>query len=265
MLSNFHTHTSFCDGKNTPEEVVISAISKGFLSLGFSAHGYTPFDLSYCMQNTDAYRTEILRLKEKYKKNIQIYLGVEEDAFAPTNREKYDYIIGSSHYIYKDGRYFSIDSSHDWFKKCLSLFDGDALALASQYYETFCDYINKRKPDIIGHFDLITKYDETEPLLLDNPEYKKIARGAALRALKSGSLFEVNTGAIARGYRRAPYPSEDLLHLLSENDAGIVLNSDSHSKDTLDFAFSETKRYLYDIGFRKLYTLFDGKFIKYDI
>jgi len=27
---NFHTHSTFCDGKNTPEENVISAIKKGF-------------------------------------------------------------------------------------------------------------------------------------------------------------------------------------------------------------------------------------------
>ena len=28
MLSNYHTHTTFCDGKNTAEEVVLSAIEK---------------------------------------------------------------------------------------------------------------------------------------------------------------------------------------------------------------------------------------------
>ena len=24
MLANYHTHTTFCDGKNTPEEVIVS-------------------------------------------------------------------------------------------------------------------------------------------------------------------------------------------------------------------------------------------------
>ena len=62
MLTNFHTHTVFCDGKNTPEEMVLSAIEKGFTALGFSGHGLTSFDPGYCLRDTAGYRAEILRL-----------------------------------------------------------------------------------------------------------------------------------------------------------------------------------------------------------
>ena len=47
--ADLHTHTSFCDGKNSPEEMVRSAVEKGFDVLGFSGHSYTPFDETYCM------------------------------------------------------------------------------------------------------------------------------------------------------------------------------------------------------------------------
>ena len=77
MLSNLHTHTTFCDGKNTPEEMVISAIQKGFYSLGFSAHAYAPYGLEYCMRDEEGYIKEIARLKEKYKDKIEIYLGAD--------------------------------------------------------------------------------------------------------------------------------------------------------------------------------------------
>ena len=30
MKANYHTHTVFCDGKNTPEEIILAAIEKGF-------------------------------------------------------------------------------------------------------------------------------------------------------------------------------------------------------------------------------------------
>ena len=70
MIANFHTHTSFCDGKNTPEEIIKAAINKGFSAIGFSGHGYTDFDLRYCMKNTYEYIKEITRLKEKYKKEF---------------------------------------------------------------------------------------------------------------------------------------------------------------------------------------------------
>ena len=63
MLTNFHTHTTFCDGQNTPEEMVLAAIEKGFSALGFSGHGYTTFDTSYCITDTDGYCREIKRLQ----------------------------------------------------------------------------------------------------------------------------------------------------------------------------------------------------------
>ena len=64
MITNFHTHTTFCDGKSTAEEVVRSAIEKGFTAIGFSGHGVTGFDPGYCLKDIDGYRAEILRLQE---------------------------------------------------------------------------------------------------------------------------------------------------------------------------------------------------------
>ena len=92
ILANYHTHSTFCDGKNTPEEIVLAAIDRGFSAIGFSSHGYTPFDLRYCMKDTDGYLREIRRLKDVYKQKIQIYLGLEEDAHAPANRADFEYI-----------------------------------------------------------------------------------------------------------------------------------------------------------------------------
>ena len=53
ILSNFHTHTSFCDGKNTPEELVLYAIEQGCAELGFSGHSYVDFDKESCMSYAD--------------------------------------------------------------------------------------------------------------------------------------------------------------------------------------------------------------------
>lgn len=259
MLANFHTHTSFCDGCNTPEEIVAYAIDKGFDALGFSGHGYTGFDLEYCMRETQAYILTINQLKEKYKDKIQIYLGIEEDAFSPVNRTVFDYIIGSSHYVCVNGQYYPIDSDFECFKTCLELFDGDAIRLAEVYYKTFCDYILARKPDIVGHFDLITKYDEMDGgRFLSNSEYLKIAEKYLDKALESGCVFEVNTGAIAKGLRTAPYPCERLLYLMKKRDGKIMLSSDSHRMETLDFHFERTKEILRSIGFTDVYVIYDG-------
>ena len=262
LLSNLHTHSTFCDGKNTPEEIILAAIQKGFSSIGFSGHGYTPYDLRYCMKDTEAFIAEILKIKDVYGKEIEIYLGSEEDAFSPVARSRFEYIIGSSHYYYVNGEYLPIDSSFGHFQKCYEAFGGDTVKMAETYYESFCSYINKRKPDVIGHFDLITKFDELDsPYFSHDPKYREIAKKYLLEAMKSDSIFEVNTGAITRGYRHTPYPSEELLHLIRKSGGRIMLSSDSHAAETIDAYFPETADYLYDLGFRETYILLGEKFI----
>ncbi len=266
MLTNFHTHSTFCDGKNTPEEIVLSALDKGFSAIGFSGHGYTGFDLRYCMKDTEGYIAEIRRLKEKYSKDIQVYLGIEEDAHALTNRAEFDYIIGSSHYLFKDGKYYPLDSNLDYYKRCLDAFDNDIIAMATAYYEAFSNYIHSRKPDIIGHFDVVTKFDEAgEYYLANNEQYQKLAVRYAEEAAKSGCLVELNTGAVARGVRSTPFPSEVSLHALKKAGARMILSSDSHQADTLDFGFEDAKQLLKDVGFRELYTLYNSEFVSYKI
>ena len=266
MKTNFHTHTVFCDGKSTAEEMVQSAIEKGFSALGFSGHGYATYDLRCCIKDTDAYICEINRLKEAYQRELQIFLGVEEDSFSLVDRSRFDYIIGSSHYFCIQGEYYPIDSNYEAFQRCLALFDDNPVALADAYYRAFCEYIQRRKPDIIGHFDLITKFDELDTSrFLQNAEYQNLVKGYILQAAKSGCIFEVNTGAMSRGLRTAPYPSAELLHALKNVDAPLILSADTHHRDTVDFAFEETKQYLREIGFRKLFTLQQGGFVPYDL
>ncbi len=262
MKSNLHTHSTFCDGKNTCEEIVKAAINKGFASIGISGHGYTDFDLRYCVKNVEGYQNEIKRLKEKYRGEIEIYLGIEEDAFCHAKREDYDYIIGSSHYYAVNGEYYPIDSSPAHFQRCLEAFNRDAERMAEDYYGKFCRYINERKPDIVGHFDLITKFDEMgDSLFLKNEKYNKIVEKYIETVADSGCLFEVNTGAISRGYRSRPYPAENLLRILKNHNTPLILSSDSHATDTLDFGFDEAKKILRDVGINKTYHLYGGEFV----
>lgn len=249
ILTNFHTHTKYCDGSNTCEEVIQAAIKNGMKAIGFSGHGYTSFDHDYCMLDTRSYLQELTSLREKYKEQISVFIGIEEDCHELIDRDGLDYIIGSSHYLKVDGAFLPIDLDLDGFKRCLRAYDNDVVRLAEDYYKNLCDYILMRKPDIIGHFDLITKFDEMdESLFLSNPAYNKVAEKYIALAAQSGAIFEVNTGAISRGYRSSPYPAKNLLAVLRELNAKVILSSDSHSKDTLLFGFEEARALLDEIG-----------------
>ena len=265
MLANLHTHTTFCDGHHTPREIAEEALFRGFSTLGFSGHGYTYFDDSYCIKDEDGYLADVLRVKEEYRGRLEIYRGVEEDSYSPVKREKFDYIIGSSHYIRDGEKFYPVDAGLERFMTCLDLFGGDPVRLAERYYSEFCAYIEKRRPDIIGHFDLITKYDEKlDSMFRKNPEYVACSVKYAKIAAKYGSIFEVNTGAISRGLRTSVYPTTEILHALRGEGARITLSSDSHDKSTLDFAFDEAKAVLREVGFKEFYTLCNGKFTKFE-
>jgi histidinol-phosphatase (PHP family) len=243
--------------------MVLSAIEKGFSAFGFSGHGFTAHDDTYCMSETEKYLAEIRALKEKYRDKIEIYAGVEEDITHLLNRTDYDYILGSSHYFLIGDKYYPIDSSYETLMECFNLFGGDTHKMAEQYYSAFCDYILTRKPDIVGHFDLLTKFDEKyTPMFLGDKKYEEIAEKYLLAALRGDCVFEVNTGAISRGYRTSPYPHEKLLHLMKKNDAKIIINSDTHASDTIDCYFDETRLLLKDIGFSSVYTIKNSKFVK---
>ena len=266
MLSNFHTHSTFCDGKDTPEEMSEAALAQVFDALGFSSHGYTEFDLRYCMKDEDGYIERVNAVKEAYKGRLEIYLGTEEDAFDHVAREKYDYIIGSSHYLLTNKGILPIDSSKEHFAACLEAFKDNTLVLAESYYSAFCSYIRSRRPDIVGHFDLITKYDElAASRFLADPAYNAIAERYAALAAESGCVFEVNTGAIARSLRTAPYPAANLISVLKKGGARFILSSDCHDKTKLAFAFDDAKAFLREAGIREAVTLSGGEFVSYTL
>ena len=112
MIQNLHTHTSFCDGRNSPEEIIHEAIRLGMDSLGFSSHAPCPVPEDSAGMKPDdvpAYRAEILRLREKYAGRLNIFLGLERDFFFFPDGDGWDYVIGSVHYVEKEGRALPVD------------------------------------------------------------------------------------------------------------------------------------------------------------
>ena len=81
MRVNMHTHSVYCDGKDRPEEMIQTALEKGFTILGFSGHGFSPYDTaSMSAEHTRSYIDEINALKQKYQDRITIFLGIEQDS-----------------------------------------------------------------------------------------------------------------------------------------------------------------------------------------
>lgn len=242
-LSDYHIHTVFSDGKDTPEEVVKTAIERGFSEIGFSDHSYTSFDESYCIpfDKISEYRESIRTLREKYKDKIRILSGTEQDFYSEMPTEGYDYVIGSVHYVKSGEEYIPVDESPETIVKASEkYFGGDVLSFCEEYYKTVAKVSEKTGCDIIGHFDLVTKYIEKAELFdAECRRYRNAALCAAEELLSSGKPFEINTGAISRGHRSTPYPAQFILEYLMARGAKFILSSDSHRKENIGYGFDK--------------------------
>jgi len=248
VLRDYHIHSCFSDGESSPSEIVNKAIQLGVQEIGFSDHSYTAFDDSYCMKKEDIekYKSEIKKLKEEYKDKISIKLGIEQDYFSSENTDDYEYVIGSVHYIFVDGRYIEIDNSATSLQDAIEhYFNGDALALAEKYYETVSKIFDRIDADIIGHIDLLTKFNEKIKIFDENNErYINAWKSAVDKLIVHNVPFEINVGAITRGYRTTPYPSNEIIKYIKQNGGRLILSSDSHNANTICYNFMEFSRLL---------------------
>lgn len=240
-FSNFHTHTCFCDGKDTPEQLVQRALELRCPAIGFSGHSYAPYDRDYCMspEGTQTYRQEILHLRERYAGQLRIYLGVEQDFYSPSSTAGYDYVIGSVHYLYKDGVYLPVDASRQQQEQAVQAhYGGDWYAFAEDYFRTVAQVYDRTGCQVVGHFDLVTKFNQGDVLFSTrHPRYVQAVQQALDVLAANPVVFEINTGAIARGYRNEPYPALWILEELRRRGVRRILSSDCHDRENLLFGF----------------------------
>ena len=261
MKCNYHTHTFYCDGKDSPEELIKEALKKDFFALGFSGHSYNEPDSDIAMSGETAalYRKEISRLKDKYADKIEILCGVEQDYFSSEPDDCYDYVIGSVHYVLKNGRYIAVDDTAETVKKAVKeLYGGDFDGLAEDYFSLVSKAAEKTGADIIGHFDLVSKYSEQNGFG-QSPRFLAAAETAVKSLVPLGIPFEINTGAMARGIRSVPYPSPELMKIIKRRGGEIIFSSDCHDKRYLDYGFDIAEKLARAAGFERAAVLRGGK------
>ena len=77
-MNNYHTHTTFCDGKDSPESLVQEAIRLGCAEIGFSGHSHLAEDEgSMTEEGTEAYCAEIRRLNAVRRTEAAFPLGAK--------------------------------------------------------------------------------------------------------------------------------------------------------------------------------------------
>ena len=129
LKANFHTHTTFCDGSDSPEAVAKYAFTGGMSHLGFSGHMDADIHMDW-----PSYVKEIRRLKDLYVGRMDIFLGVELDTLydpgsicGEDGLPEAEYIIGSTHFLDVPSAVpMSVDSSPEQMEAlCREFFEED--------------------------------------------------------------------------------------------------------------------------------------------
>lgn len=265
--SNLHTHSTYSDGKNSVEEIILKAISLNFESIGFSEHAECKYDIG-CPElklNKQIEYFKLLDLMQEKYPNIKIYKGLELEYLYPKYKGDLDYSIGSIHNFLIDGKIYNIDYKVELLKELIEVVGGEKNFIL-KYYEYLLNFAKTNNFDIIAHIDLYTKFNEIEPLFNTKSSwYIDTLKNVIEELNKLDKLIEINTGAIARGYRKEPYPELNIIKILKELDSKIIVGSDSHSLNTLDYYFKEIEQILIKQGISKLYKLSPSGFIPYSI
>lgn len=242
-MKNYHTHTKRCHHAIDNEEDYIQAsIASGYTELGFSDHSPWMYQSSFHpTMRMEAYEigdyvSTLLKLKEKYKNQISIKIGLECEYF-----EKYmdglkemlktypiDYIILGNHYdgSDEDGIYFGFPLK-SW--------------QLTQYVNSCIQAMETGLYSYVAHPDL-ANYPT------DDPFYAEEMQRLCLKAKQYDIPLEFNL----LGYRtHRHYPCDDFFKIAKDVGNRVIIGTDAHEANALlDMqTYQQAKNHLKDLGF----------------
>lgn len=229
---NFHTHTTRCGhAVGSDRDYVLKAIEGGITTLGFSDHTYIKdFTEPGIRMNEDLfpeYRSSILALKEEFKDQVDIYLGLECE-YTPymtmeftrlLKENQVDYLILGQHMRFinpneKGVNYFKLGP-----KLALIAYIDDVI----KGIETGL-FLYIAHPDLFGYFyQVADSFGESEVnrLLMKIEEYQ--------------IPVELNISKLANNLRHkltmfhnAPFPNYLFWTLMKGRNIPVVIGLDAH-------------------------------------
>lgn len=268
MWTNYHTHSTWCDGKKSVPDVIAKAEALKMAAIGLSSHAPLPFPRSWCMkeENLDAYLSQIRTLKQTHR-YPEIYSGLEIDyipqKISPLQfKNRLDYTIGSIHFVdaFPNGDGWEIDGTYQLFRDGLTqIFHNDIRAAITRYFDLTREMVLNAPPDIIGHIDKI-KIQNRDGLFSETESWYRDAVTKTLDVVQQeGCIVEVNTRGIYQKKSHTTYPGPWILNEIHQRSIPITLSSDAHHPDDLVNQFTYVAGELLHIGFKKIRILLDGR------
>ena len=252
----FHSHTQYCDGRATVDEMARAAVEAGFRFYGFSPHSPIPIESPCNMSkdDVDAYKADVEAVRARYSNSgCRFFIGMEVDYLGPQWGPSHpyftslglDYTIGSVHFIpSQEGVYVDIDGRFENFKRKMSeFFHNDVEYVVDTFYRQSEDMIRAGGFDILGHFDKVGQNAGYYAPGIEDSEFYRRRVDALIDLIADRKvLIELNTKAYREHGRF--FPSARYLSALLDRGVRIVVNSDAHRTDAIDASRDEGFRLL---------------------
>ncbi|WP_458120526.1 histidinol-phosphatase HisJ [Paenibacillus sp. Z6-24] len=261
MLIDYHTHHARCGhAVGELEEYVQRGIQLGLSQLGLSDHlplihvdpaTYYP-EMAMPMDELPRYVEECLMLKEKYRDQIAIRVGLEADYIEGyeevidkiLDSYPFDYVIGSVHFL---GEWDISDhrQTHHWEGK-------QVLDVYRQYYDAVQKAAATGFYDITGHLDVIKRFGYVpEP---EQTEERIALENAALQAVKKADMvMELNSSGLSKVCKEI-FPSRRIVEQAIFLGIPLTLGSDAHDPLKLSDHLDEARALLTELGVQEIAT-----------
>lgn len=254
----------FCShGRGTLEEVVRAYIDRGFARVGLTEHMppgddrrlypdevAASLDAAALRRRFARFISAARELQEKYAAAITIYVGCETEAwtgYGPAVRAlvqafRPDYLVGSVHHV--GGIPF--DYSPDDYRAAADRAGGvDELYL--RYFDLQLEVIERLRPGVVGHLDLVRIHDPGWEERLEKPEIAARIRRNLERMKALDLILDCGCRGLPEGGET--YPARAILRRARELGVAAVPGDDSHAPEEAGRGITEGIELLRGYGF----------------
>lgn len=233
ITENYHTHTERCGHAHGSDRAFVeAAIEAGIRVLGFSDHTPMPFrDPTFRsgahipLEKAQGYFDSLTRLREEYKDQITIRIGVEAEYYPETFDTYLDYITQFPvEYLILGQHYIGREEDGDFSMRA----SDDEIRLAA-FFQNLTDAVHSGKFLYIAHPDVINF----------------TGSDAIFRKYAEPFLEEVKQADMALGINRfgildhRNYPNKVFWRLVGEVGCKALIELDAHTPDV--FADEKTE------------------------
>jgi histidinol-phosphatase (PHP family) len=243
-----HSGQFCCHARDSLAEIVQAYIQNGFEWVGITEH-IPPLDDRFLYpdevrahldarrlyQRFQNYVSTCRRLQHTHRLEITLFVGFEIETYDGSltfaqeliDALQPDYVVGSVHHVENTG----FDYSPEFYRRAVDA-AGGIEPLYVKYFDAQSKMIERLRPAVVGHFDLIRIFDPDYEKRFQQPAVaERVLRN--LKQIKDDDLIlDFNVRALTKGAAE-PYPTRAILQQALEMGIAVVPGDDSHGVDSV--------------------------------